>query len=508
MGACGSKKRRPAITKEEEESEGPVTSQRLNEYFGATLDVDVKGSEPDGAAASDTEPAHSISEGEPSPQAENAVPDGSSLLVCHSYAELVGEGLAPAGTNVRLSHGALSEEATRYQRGELEEAAKLIRSMGAPGSNAAIVAVCEKNGCHYELSINWESAFVACATQHITALPLSMIEVCALVREPDLIPLPHWPGLPSLETVSIVHEFSPNNIVYHVGIEPWGPFPGVDSIAVAVAFVRYDGAIVGFARSPPEADSKVHRGWTVLPPQKRRKRMELDGCAWVIMPRSDGRVDVTIYMKTRIPIPNWLIPPSLVRWVTPKIFRRVLPLLTSEKTKAPFRQRVLDDTRGFYSVLRQQLGMDGGGAHDNSALAAGVEKYSLGVHSAPTTQAVLQSEAERDFVDAIKTYDWILAEKLATTAEQKQDLCDSILRVSALELFTNRGEKQKALALAITEAEVHKIHTFVPEAVGAAVGTPCGFFRPDAELLSAKHPPTTRGAEAVEIATAAVVSAA
>jgi hypothetical protein len=265
------------------EADEEVTSQRLNEYFGATVDVDLKGNGPDVA----TELSSSFSEGAPSPPAESALP------ASHSYAELMGEALAPAGTDMRLSHGALSEGDTRYQRGELSEAAKLIKSMGAPGSDAAIVATCDKDGCHYELSINWDGAFVACATQRMTALPMSMIEICGLLREPELIPLPRWPGLPRLETVSIVHEYSPNNVVYHVGIEPWGPFPGVDSIAVAVAFVRPDGAIVGFARSPPEADAKVHRGWTVLPVQKRRKRMELDGCAWVVMPRTDGKVDVS-----------------------------------------------------------------------------------------------------------------------------------------------------------------------------------------------------------------------
>jgi len=45
--------------------------------------------------------------------------------------------------------------------------------------DAAIVATADKDGCHYELSINWEGAFVACATQHMTGLPLSILEVRA-----------------------------------------------------------------------------------------------------------------------------------------------------------------------------------------------------------------------------------------------------------------------------------------------------------------------------------------
>ena len=77
----------------------------------------------------------------------------------------------------------------------------------------------------------------------------------ALVREPDLIPLPRWPGLPRIEHIANVHEFAPNNVVYHVAIEPWGPFPGYDSVCCAVGVVRSDvggdgtgKACVGFAR--------------------------------------------------------------------------------------------------------------------------------------------------------------------------------------------------------------------------------------------------------------------
>mmetsp|Transcript_8906 Transcript_8906/g.24873 ORF Transcript_8906/g.24873 Transcript_8906/m.24873 type:complete len:502 (+) Transcript_8906:127-1632(+) len=483
MGACGSKRRHHTLTKKEEEQ---VTSHRLHEFFGATVDVNVEESK---AGLPDQEEADGTSttiEAEPNDQ-EPLEPEASADAICHSYAALLGDGLAPAGTNMRLSHGALSAETTRLQRAELEEAAKLIQSMGATGADADIVATCDKDGCHYELSINWESAFVACATQHMTALPLSMIEICALVREPDLIPLPRWPGLPRLETVSIIHEFEPNNIVYHIGIEPWGPFPGVDSIAVAVAFVRPDGAIVGFARSPPEEDSKIHRGWNVLPPQKRRKRMQLDGCAWVITPRNDGKADVTIYMKTRIPIPNWLVPPSLVRWVTPKVFRRTLPLLTSEKTKEPFRQRVLEDKHGFYHILKQQLGLSA--PHDEEdATAPRAEHYSLGVHKAQSQKALMEEDMALEFVRAIQAYDWVSAEKLATTEEQKEDLRDSILRVNAIELFTNRGEKDKALALAITEAEVDKINSYIAKPKPVTLG-PNSFFDPMKERSNHVSPP-------------------
>ena len=103
--------------------------------------------------------------------------------------------------------------------------------------------------------MTWESSHVALVTQKIEAVPLSMLECVALAREPDLIPLPRWPGLPRIEHIANVHEFAPNNVVYHVAIEPWGPFPGYDSVCCAVGVVRSDvgsdgtgKACVGFAR--------------------------------------------------------------------------------------------------------------------------------------------------------------------------------------------------------------------------------------------------------------------
>ena len=45
--------------------------------------------------------------------------------------------------------------------------------------------------------MTWESSHVALVTQKIEAVPLSMLECVALVREPDLIPLPRW--LPQAE---------------------------------------------------------------------------------------------------------------------------------------------------------------------------------------------------------------------------------------------------------------------------------------------------------------------
>jgi hypothetical protein len=150
---------------------------------------------------------------------------------------------------------------------------------------------------------------------------------------------------------------------------------------------------------------------------------------------------------------------------------------------------VQEDKRNFYCVLKQQLGLvDAEEAHGTTSPPAAAEQKSLGVRAAPTAREALPSEEERDFVKAIKAYNWALAEELATTAEQKQDLRDSMARVKALELHTNRGEKDKALALAITEAEVRKIHAFAPKnSTSATASTPRGFFGAP-EMPQAKQP--------------------
>jgi len=438
MGACGSK-RAPNV---EERSE------RLHEFFGATIDCEVR---PSGLGSTEAV-AQDAEQGKAAPSAAALAAEGGPCVF---------EGMQPAGINARLSQGALSPEDLEIQRTELKEAAKLIDSMGARGEEAAILAPAEKDGCKYELAINWESSHVALVTQKMQAVPLSMLECVALVREPDLIPLPKWPGLPRIERIALVHEFTPNNVVYHVSIEPWGPFPGCDSVCCAVGFVRTDEsgkACVGFARSPPEDEQEVHRGWSVLPKQKRRTRMQVDGCAWVVAPSAEeGKVDVTIFMKTRIPIPHWLVPPALVRWVTPKVFRRILPLLTADKNKEPFRARVAADDRGWYTTVKKQLGLDV--ADEDTA-----------------DGSLAASPPDEGFAAAIRSYNWDAAERLATTAQQKADLSDSRKRVKALEAAVAAGRQQDALALAISPVEERKVRNYFKSKLAAS--SPRGFFDP------------------------------
>jgi len=120
MGQCGSKTHRRSITKQEEEQ---VTSERLHEYFGATIDVETDA--PVGAETAATDA--------PATLAAVTEEAAQSHPPKHNYAALLGTGLTPTGTNLRLSHGALTSDDTIHQRAELEAAAHMIETMGAAG---------------------------------------------------------------------------------------------------------------------------------------------------------------------------------------------------------------------------------------------------------------------------------------------------------------------------------------------------------------------------------------
>jgi len=75
------------------------------------------------------------------------------------------------------------------------------------------------------------------------------------------------------------------------------------------------------------------------------------------------------------------------------------------------------------------------------------------------------------FESAIKTYDWIIAEMLAATDEEMQDLDDSKLRVDLMTAAKLLGDFEKAQAYAITEAEREDIEAhrdMVETSVGQA----------------------------------------
>ena len=81
-----------------------------------------------------------------------------------------------------------------------------------------------------------------------------------------------------------------------------------------------------------------------------------------------------------------------------------------------------------------------------------------------TEAARLQAarEHEAEFVVAIRAYDWEKAKALAVSQQEKEDLVDSIVRVKYLDYYKNSGDKDKALEIAITEAEIESVQTAIP----------------------------------------------
>ena len=72
---------------------------------------------------------------------------------------------------------------------------------------------------------------------------------------------------------------------------------------------------------------------------------------------------------------------------------------------------------------------------------------------APTTTIKLEPQ----FIEAVKTYQWELAEKLVSSEQDRQDLANSRARVAWMAKHISDGDVQRAKSLAITEAEVERI---------------------------------------------------
>jgi hypothetical protein len=71
--------------------------------------------------------------------------------------------------------------------------------------------------------------------------------------------------------------------------------------------------------------------------------------------------------------------------------------------------------------------------------------------------AAAVSTAERPLGEAIKEYNWSLAEALAADDDERQDVRDSRARVEWMREYTLRHEYEAALQMAITHAEVAEI---------------------------------------------------
>lgn len=75
-----------------------------------------------------------------------------------------------------------------------------------------------------------------------------------------------------------------------------------------------------------------------------------------------GTLDLEVMVNVKLPIPTFLIPLTLLRWLLPKLIRLVYPvllLLNERFASTPFSQRVADDAAGFYKSIADTLNAPG-----------------------------------------------------------------------------------------------------------------------------------------------------
>lgn len=67
---------------------------------------------------------------------------------------------------------------------------------------------------------------------HIDHHPFGLLPFLTALREPDVLPplLPRRSGLPSLESLEVVHEFAANDLMLRMRVTPFGPFRGADDL--------------------------------------------------------------------------------------------------------------------------------------------------------------------------------------------------------------------------------------------------------------------------------------
>ena len=72
-------------------------------------------------------------------------------------------------------------------------------------------------------------------------------------------------------------------------------------------------------------------------------------------------------------------------------------------------------------------------------------------------KTVLESQRRTMFSQAIRDYNWQIAETLAASEAEVQDIADSKLRVDIFEEALEQGDSQKASEYAITNREYEKV---------------------------------------------------
>lgn len=283
----------------------------------------------------------------------------------------------------------------------MEEATSAARA--SQGSNV-IATRAHACGATVEVDFAFPDTWSAVIEQRMSRLPLGLMAAAALFHEADLIKLPPWPGcvdgcgsnckdaveqpanrlstrsgasprsrLPHIEGIGVLHRFHHNDLLLNPRVAPWGPFPGADSIhAVALFAPPERGAVLVYAQSPPEGATS-HRGVALHPPGWRRKRNILKGATWLVRPTFGGdgsTVDCVVYLKAKLPVPAWLIPPPLIRWAIGPFVAKLMPVVQElgagalgREEESEIGRRVRSDASGWYGALRAWLG---GGAQDDA----------------------------------------------------------------------------------------------------------------------------------------------
>ena len=299
------------------------------------------------------------------PEADRDAAAGSSSDPWQGFRPLSSTPLPPEVEEFQLKKlaeaRALSDELWSNDREAWNNAAsranssKLSISVSAPGPHVPCTCDCE--------CIFYETWSVI-LTFRIRALPASPLACLALLHDADLIVLPKWPGLPYIEGVRTPKYFAANDLILRPMVQPWAVFPGADSIHNALLFTdTRDNSALVFVQSPP-AGSTSYRGWDIPPPGRRRKRNVLLGMTERIRPAADApnAVDGEVCMRGVLPVPSWLIPHWLLRWVAPIFFSKIIPLFirlgqrfetpsaaTASDTAQQFVRRVTADADGFYA---------------------------------------------------------------------------------------------------------------------------------------------------------------
>ena len=305
----------------------------------------------------------------------------------------------------------------------------------------------EEHPCDVGFELSYYDSWHALVGLRVSNCDLGLRTFLGMLRDPDLIHFPKVPGLPVLESIELPHTFAPNDLVYRVNISPWGPIPGLVDINNAYLYdvLDEDGSILIFAQSPPEGATH-HRGWPLPPLGKHRKRNVISGLALVATPtrgqhaharvkqtdgaaalpicRSSGcpyvgrlatggyccercrsrpcehgahcsawlarcgSLDIDVCCRVKLPVPSWLLPPPLIRWLVPKLASRVfwpqLVELSATFDESPFGARYRADASGFYRACAARLPLE-------LPLDGAADGYATTCHACANTAAAAAS---------------------------------------------------------------------------------------------------------------------